>query len=125
MCSVRIAPGSRAIRTQGTALSLETSRCRRTLTAYESAGDAVSGVPVYLEPYEPLSRRRVSDLRSVRTDMRGQYRFEGLAPGTYRILSTFEYLTPDVETMDIARALPVTVDTRNELSRDVDLYVIQ
>ena len=57
--------------------------------------------------------------------MRGQYRFEGLAPGTYRILSTFEYLTPDVETMDFARALPVTIDTRNELSRDVDLYVIQ
>src|ERR1039457_7199160 len=92
---------------------------------FKSAGDAVSGVPVYLEPYEPLSRRRVGDLRIVRTDMRGQYRFEGLAPGAYRILSTFEYLTPDVETMDIARALPVTIDTRNELSRDVDLYVIQ
>jgi hypothetical protein len=91
----------------------------------KSAGDAVSGVPVYLEPYEPLSRRRVGDLRTVRTDMRGQYRFEGLAPGTYRILSTFEYLTPEVETMDIAHALPVTIDTRNELSRDVDLYVIQ
>lgn len=92
---------------------------------FKSAGDAVSGVPVYLEPYEPLSRKRVGDLRIVRTDVRGQYRFEGLAPGSYRILSTFEYLAPDVETMDIARALPVTIDTRNELSRDLDLYVIQ
>ena len=90
-----------------------------------SAGGAVSGVPVYLEPYDPQARRRVGDLRMVRTDMRGQYRFEGLAPGAYRILSTFEYLAPDAETMDAARALPVTVDTRNEFTRDVDLYVIQ
>jgi len=78
-----------------------------------------------LEPYEVNLRKRAGDLRVVRTDMRGQYRFEGLAPGSYRILSTFEYLSPGVEAMDLAGAMPLTMEARTEVSRDLELYVIQ
>jgi hypothetical protein len=80
---------------------------------------------VYLEGYDLATRTRVTDLRSVRTDARGQYYLGGLAPGTYRILGTFEYLTPDVQTMDAAGAVMVTVGAHGEVPQDLDLYVIQ
>jgi large repetitive protein len=45
-------------------------------------GRQVAGIPVYLE-------RGPGDVRTTRTDVNGEYHFFGLAPGTYRILSTF------------------------------------
>src|SRR6478672_5034702 len=69
-----------------------------TAGAHEPAG----GVPVFLEAYDEVTHKRVVDLRSTRTDMRGKYSFVGLAPGTYRLVATFEYHTPttgDIDTM--------------------------
>ena len=90
----------------------------------KSPSETVGGVPVFLEPYDPVTRKRDGELRGVRADMRGQYRFEGLAPGVYRILSTFEYLAPDVEAMDFARAQTITIEARSQRSLDLDLYLI-
>jgi hypothetical protein len=91
----------------------------------KSSDDPISGVPVYLEPYNPVTRTRIAELRTAISEMRGQYRFDGLAAGTYRILGTFEYLSPDVETMDTSGAQLVTVDTHSELSRDLEKFVIR
>jgi hypothetical protein len=90
-----------------------------------SGRDRVPGVPVYLEAYDLENRRRLTDVRTVRTDMRGQYGFYGLAPGTYRILSTFEFQTPDTATMDAAEARTVAVEEKRDLALDLDLYVIR
>src|SRR5205807_8571038 len=68
----------------------------------KSYSDPVVGAPVYLEGYDPETRTRVTDLRAVRTDIHGLYRFQGLAPGIYRVLSTFEYQMPDTASMDLA-----------------------
>ena len=84
-------------------------------------GDAVAGVPVHLEAYDPASRRRV-DLQTTRTDLRGAYRFDGLAPGVYRILATFEYQAPDLAAMEQAGALQIQVEARSDLQQDLDLY---
>jgi protocatechuate 3,4-dioxygenase beta subunit len=91
----------------------------------KSSDDPVSGAPVYLEAYDPTAGKRVAELRTAISDMHGQYRLDGLAPGTYRILSTFEYLFPDMETMGVSGAQLVTVDAHSELSRDLDLYLIR
>ncbi|HTX34956.1 MAG TPA: carboxypeptidase-like regulatory domain-containing protein [Bryobacteraceae bacterium] len=91
----------------------------------KSGGDAVAGVPVYLEGYDTATHARITDLRTTRADARGQYAFGDLAPGTYRILGTFEYVAPDVQTMDLAGAQLVTVDPHGELALDLDLYVIR
>jgi hypothetical protein len=80
---------------------------------------------VYLEAYNPTAYKRVAALRTAICDKHGQYRFDDLAPGSYRILGTFEYISPDVETMDAAGAQLVTVDAHSDLSHDPDLYLIR
>jgi hypothetical protein len=88
----------------------------------KSTGDPVVGAPVYLEAYDPNTRQRITDLRATRTGMRGEYRFEGLAPGVYRVLSTFEYQMPDSAAMDIGGARSLEVVASGDLQTDLDLF---
>jgi hypothetical protein len=88
-------------------------------------GEPAPGVPVFLEAWDPDTHKRVSELRTVRTDIRGFYRFQGLAPGVYRILSTFEYQMPDSAAMDLAAAKQVRVEVRSDPQMDLDLYGIR
>ena len=90
----------------------------------KSSGEMAAGAPVYLEGWDANEKARVGDLRSTRTDARGQFRFEGLAPGSYRIVATFEYLNPDVETMDAA-AQEITVAAHAEKAMELELYAIR
>jgi len=92
--------------------------------AVKSGGDCVAGAPVYLEAWDAAAKKRVGELRMARTDAQGQFLFSGLAPGDYRILSTFEYLDPDAETMTQA-AQEITVAAHAEKPLDVELYVIR
>jgi hypothetical protein len=89
------------------------------------SGDVVSGAPVFLEGYDPETHTRVTDLRVTRTDKYGAYRFDGLAPGNYRILSTFEYMMPDVAAMDMAGAQSLRVEAHSTLQTDLDLWGIR
>jgi protocatechuate 3,4-dioxygenase beta subunit len=88
-----------------------------------AAREPVAGVPVYLEPYDAEGRRRVGELRMARTDVQGQFRFTGLAPGGYRMLGTFEFQMPDAATMDAAGALVIKAEEGAELAQEVPLYV--
>jgi hypothetical protein len=80
------------------------------------------GVPVYLEGFDNNTRKRVGELRVIRTDLRGQYRFNGLAPGLYRILGTFEYEKPNSDTMEAAGARLVTLSEATDTAQDLDQY---
>jgi hypothetical protein len=91
----------------------------------KDSAEPVLGAPVYLEGYDPDGRKRLTDLRVTRTDAHGLYRFAGLAPGTYRILATFEYLMPDAAAMEAAGAKTVRVEEHGDLARDLDLYAIR
>jgi len=93
--------------------------------AVKGSDGPVSGVPVYLEAYNQTAGSRVADLRTAITDMHGQYRLDGLASGTYRILGTFEYLSPDVEVMGAAGAQLMTLDAHSDVARDLELYIIR
>jgi hypothetical protein len=90
----------------------------------KNLGDAVAGAPVHLESYDPVSLRRVMDLKTMRTDLRGAYRFDGLAPGIYRVLATFEYQSPDAAAMAQAGARQIQVEARSDLQLDLDLYTL-
>ena len=88
----------------------------------KSGSEPVAGAPVFLEPVDLEPRRRVTDTFVTRTDMHGQYRFTGLAPGKYRVLSSFEYQMPDSPTMSNAGAKPVRIDEGKDSQQDLDLH---
>jgi len=92
-----------------------------TMGAHEPAG----GVPVFLEAYDEVTHKRVVDLRSTRTDMRGQYNFAGLAPGTYRLVSTFEYQSPTTPDIDTMSPRVFVVEEGRDQQQDLDVYVIR
>jgi hypothetical protein len=91
----------------------------------KSAGNAVPGAPVYLEAYDPTSGQRLMELRETRTDLRGTYRFEGVAPGAYRVLATFEYVNPDNAVMSSVNPRSFKSEPQSTAHIDLDLYVIR
>jgi hypothetical protein len=90
-----------------------------------SSHDPVVGAPVFMEAFDPQSHRRLTDLRSTRTDVHGRYEFFGLAPGVYRLLSSFEFQMPDQAALDAAGAGMFKAQEGTELAVDLDLYVIR
>lgn len=90
----------------------------------KAAGESVAGAPVYLEAYDATNRKRLSDLKTARTDPRGVYQFQDLAPGSYRVLATFEYRDPDPAAMEAARAQSVRIDSRGQAQMNLDLFTL-
>jgi hypothetical protein len=90
----------------------------------KSSGEVVPGAPVYLEALDLNTGRRVMDLRQTRSDMRGMYQFDGLAPGAYRVLATFEYVDPEPMEMSAASPSTLRVEPQSTLQANLDLYVI-
>ncbi|HEY2012424.1 MAG TPA: carboxypeptidase-like regulatory domain-containing protein [Bryobacteraceae bacterium] len=86
--------------------------------------EPVAGAPVFLEAWDVESHKRLVDLRQTRTDMQGKYQFYGLPPGNYRILSTFEYQSPDPPAMEAAKAQVVPVEEAREMVLDLRLWVM-
>jgi len=90
----------------------------------KSGADPAIGAPVFLESEDLEPARRVTQALITRTDVYGQYRFSGLAPGNYRVLSSFEYLTVDSTTMAQAAAKSVVVENTHDVQQDLDLFVL-
>jgi hypothetical protein len=84
--------------------------------------DPAPGAPVYLEAFDKDTQKRLGELRTTRADLRGQYRFNDLAPGLYRILSTFEYEKPDSDSMEAGGARSLTLSEATDTPQDLDLY---
>ena len=89
------------------------------------ANDPAPGAPVYLEAYDEKDHKRVVDLLTTRTDSRGKYSFTGLAPGTYRLVATFEYESPRTEDIDGMRPKVITVEEGREQQADISLWSIR
>jgi Carboxypeptidase regulatory-like domain len=85
--------------------------------------DAVAGAPVFLEPWDSALRKRLLEIRTTRTDVNGRYYFTGLAPGTYRVLSSFDFQEPEPGAMEQAKV--VQVEQGRDAAQDLDLYVLQ
>lgn len=92
-------------------------------TVKNANGDPVAGVPVFVEPYDPDSRRGVGPMRSTTTDKNGRYEVSGLAEGAYRLLASFDYQMPEPEQME-ASAKTVRVEDGGRAMLDLDEFVI-
>jgi hypothetical protein len=90
----------------------------------KSRGQPVVGAPVFLESSDVEPLRRIAQTSVARTDMNGYYSFAGLAPGNYRLLSSFEYATVDATIMSRANTQSVKIEDAHDLQQDLDLYVI-
>ncbi len=88
------------------------------------SSDPAGAAPVFLETLDPITRQRLVDLRETRSDMKGNYRFDNLPPGDYRLLSTFEYTAPDSHAFDAAPARSLHIDSSTDPQTDLDLYGI-
>jgi hypothetical protein len=89
------------------------------------ARDPVPGAPVFLEPYDETTRKRIVDVRTAISDIHGQFQFFGLVPGVYRLVSTFEYQTPETADIDVMTPKIVKVEEGRDQQQDVELYVIR
>src|SRR5581483_2812238 len=86
-------------------------------------GSRAAGAPVFLEAYDAEHHHRLGELRTARTDVSGQFQFAGLAPGVYRLASTFENQRPDEAGMDAAGAVVLSVEEGSELVQNLLLHV--
>ncbi len=82
----------------------------------------VAGVPVFLEAFDPGTRTRPADMRTTRTDDKGTYRFDSLAPGTYRLAATFDYLNPGIAQLDTTGARTIEISARTDKKIDLELF---
>ncbi len=64
-------------------------------TVVTKEGRPVAGATVLLKPLESDGGWRVHGKNSTRTDVEGNYRLDGLPPGTYQVLASLEYRTPE------------------------------
>jgi hypothetical protein len=67
----------------------------------------------------------VKDFQILRTDINGGYRFTGLAPGSYRLLATFDYRTPDGAVMELAAVKTAKVGEGGDVIQDLEQYVVR
>jgi hypothetical protein len=105
------------------ALSDKPGGIHGTVTA--GANEPAPGAPVFLEGYDEATHKRVVDLRSTRTDLHGKYGFAGLAPGTYRIVSTFEYAAPEAHDVDTMSPTVFKLDEAQDRQQDLEVFVIR
>jgi hypothetical protein len=87
-----------------------------------NSGNLMALTPVFLERWNSVTRQRLGELRSTRSDMRGNYRFDSLPPGEYRIFSTLEYLAPEPNAFDAALAASVRIDNASDSTMDLELF---
>jgi hypothetical protein len=104
-------------------LSNKPAAIRGTVTT--GAHEPVSGAPVFLEPWDRANSKRLMDPIVVRSDVQGKYELTGLAPGTYRLFSSFEYLYPEDSDIEAMSPRLLIVEEGRDQQQDLDLYVIR
>jgi hypothetical protein len=83
------------------------------------------GAPVFLENSDLEPARRYHEPLMVRTDSHGQFRFSGLAPGDYRLFSTFEFQNPSAAEFDSAGATHIKIEETRDFQQDLTLFVLR
>jgi hypothetical protein len=73
-----------------------------------ASGNPVAGAPVFLEWVNPNLRYSRLRLLALRTDVHGQYAFRGLAPGRYRVISSFDFDPNEPGSMNQAAELELS-----------------
>ena len=83
----------------------------------------IPGAPVFLWPMEESARRSLHGWRETITDVDGHFKFDGLPPGNYRMMATFDITEIDEEKLDEARAVMVHVDAAGSATTELPLWI--
>jgi hypothetical protein len=102
---------------------LVSDRAGRIQGAVAVAGASIPGSPVFLWPVAEEARRSLGGVRQILADTQGHYEFQGLPPGEYRLLATFDYSQADLEVFDEARAPIITAVASQSTVADLSLWV--
>ncbi len=86
-------------------------------------GKPVPGAPVFLWPLDAAVRRSLHGDRVVLADVNGHAHFDGLPPGDYRVLSTFDVIEIDEEILGEAAAQTIHADLGQAPSVDLALWL--
>jgi hypothetical protein len=84
-------------------------------------GQPAAGAPVYICPLDPEVRSRLGGVRSTRSDQNGEFRFSGLAPGKYEVLSSFAMEEAESAAWPPGEGQPVELEAGAEASVSVRL----
>ncbi|HVO99887.1 MAG TPA: carboxypeptidase-like regulatory domain-containing protein [Bryobacteraceae bacterium] len=86
-------------------------------------GKAVPGAPVFLWPISEDGRRSLKGYQTAIADDAGKYRFTGLPPGDYRVLSTYDFTEIDETSLDEGLAISVRAPESQVTTADLALWV--
>lgn len=89
-----------------------------------SNGEPVLGAPVYLDRWDERNGKRIGELRRMVANAQGAFRFRGLAPGSYRVVASFDFGPPDEELMGDAHPKLVRVSESDTAEANLSLYSI-
>jgi protocatechuate 3,4-dioxygenase beta subunit len=86
-------------------------------------GKPVPGAPVFLWPLAEGARRSLKGYRMVIADTEGNYHLEGLPPGDYRMLATYDFTEIDEVALDEGLAVTIHAEATQRTSADLVLWV--
>ena len=87
-------------------------------------GRPAPGAPVFLWPAAISARRSLSSpVLQLLSDTEGSFRFNGLPPGDYRLLASFDVNEIDEELIELSEAATARVDVFESTDIDVPVWV--
>ncbi len=86
-------------------------------------GKGVPGAPVFLWPDSEDGRRSLRGYQTTIADTEGKYRFTGLPPGDYRMLSTYDFTEIDEASLDEGLAIGVRAPESQITTADLGLWI--
>jgi len=90
-------------------------------TILDAEDHPVAGATVFLRPADPYLDVLLEGGRSVRSDQHGRYRFDGLPPGRYRLLASFEIARPRERDWDLPGVGWLTLEEGRRATLDLKL----
>ncbi len=94
-------------------------------TVLAADGTPAVGAPVFLNASAAELRGRVGGVRQARTDGEGRYRFDGLPPGEYELLSSYQLQQATEENWPAGLGTVVNLEEGTEATVDLSLRVLE
>jgi len=88
-------------------------------------GVAAIGAPVFLNAVDADLRSRLGGVRMVRSNDKGEYLFNGLAPGKYEVISSFDIQDPGEAHWPLGAGRSAMIDQNGKSQLDISVQEIR